>query len=239
MSYAELFSRFSGAFSAGVVASLPWVPLSAIGAAYFRANALLAFLFAVFGAFLGRGGPALLLWGFAAGIAVYALAVSFAPGRLAQALLWGLLPLGAAAAIAPGWREGTRSVLDLASSGLVAGSILVTMILGHWYLVVPGLTFDHLRRMTLIFVGALAARACLEAAPFFFGVPVLAGGTGGIDLVFRLMRCLFGILAPGVLSWMVWQCLKIKSNQSATGILYAISALVLIGEIASHLLKAL
>ncbi len=236
MSYANVFSLFCGTFSAGVVASLPWVPVREIGGAYFRANALLALVFALFAGFLAPGEPAAIwFWTLAAGLAVYVALVSFAPGTGSQILLGLLAVLGAAAATRPAWEAGPRAVADLASSGLLSGSILVTMILGHWYLVVPGLAFDHLKRLTLLFAGALAARAAIEGAAFFAAVPVQAGA---MDFVFALMRYLFGILAPGVMAWMVWECLKLKSNQSATGILYAISALVLIGEIAAHLLKA-
>ena len=31
--------------------------------------------------------------------------------------------------------------------------------------------------------------------------------------------------------WMAWQCAKIESNQSATGILYAVTALIFMGEL--------
>lgn len=238
MSYAGVFSLFCGTFSAGVVASMPWVPVKEIGGAYFRANALLALVFALFAGFLAPEEPATVwFWALAGGLALYAGVVSFAPGTGSQALLAGLLFLAAAAATRPAWGAGLAPVLDLATSGLLSGSILVTMMLGHWYLVVPGLSFAHLKRLTLLFVAALGARGAVEGMALW-GSPVFSGAGGSMDFVFTLMRYLFGILAPGVMAWMVWQCLKIKSNQSATGILYAISALVLIGEIASHLLKA-
>ena len=46
----------------------------------------------------------------------------------------------------------------------------------------------------------------------------------------------FGLLLPLVFSWMVIQCVKIESNQSATGILYAAVVLVLIGEMIGNFL---
>ena len=49
--------------------------------------------------------------------------------------------------------------------------------------------------------------------------------------IFILARWGFGLLAPIVMAWMTWKCVQIKSNQSATGILYVILAFVLIGEI--------
>ena len=48
---------------------------------------------------------------------------------------------------------------------------------------------------------------------------------------FLMTRLLFGFIAPLVLLFMVWRCVRIRSNQSATGILYVVVAFVLIGEI--------
>jgi hypothetical protein len=66
------------------------------------------------------------------------------------------------------------------------------------------------------------------------GVDDLASGSAGFflgDGIFILARSVFGLLAPAALAWMTWQCVRIRSNQSATGILYVILAFVLIGEI--------
>jgi len=66
-----------------------------------------------------------------------------------------------------------------------------------------------------------------------------AGGTGFLidPGVFILARVIFGFLAPAVFAWMALQCVRIRSNQSATGILYVTLAFVLIGElIALHFL---
>ena len=45
------------------------------------------------------------------------------------------------------------------------------------------------------------------------------------------IQVLFGFAAPLVLLWMTWKCVQIRSNQSATGILYVTVVFVLIGEI--------
>lgn len=227
--------RFCAAFAGGVLAVLPWIPLRDLRPAFFRANALLALLLALFAAGLGGGarGAGPWLWVTAGACALYAALVSTGSRlwagvglALALAASWGGLALHA--------RARGASFLDLASSGLLAGSVVVTMILGHWYLVVPNLSFAHLKRLTAISAGALALRATVEAlAMARAGAPE----AGPLGFVFTLMRFLFGLAAPAVLFWMVWQCLKIRSNQSATGILYAMTALVLVGEVASHLLR--
>ena len=57
-----------------------------------------------------------------------------------------------------------------------------------------------------------------------------------ITLVFYGQRVLFGLVAPLTLSWMIWQTVKIRSTQSATGILYVAVVFVLFGELLSHYL---
>ena len=47
----------------------------------------------------------------------------------------------------------------------------------------------------------------------------------------RALVIVFGFVAPAALVWMTWRCVQIRSNQSATGILYVSLAFVLIGEI--------
>ncbi|MEM7233381.1 MAG: hypothetical protein AAF517_14480, partial [Planctomycetota bacterium] len=53
------------------------------------------------------------------------------------------------------------------------------------------------------------------------------------DGVFLSARLLFGLLAPLVLVGLTWGCLRVESNQSATGILYVIVAFVFLGELLS------
>jgi len=45
------------------------------------------------------------------------------------------------------------------------------------------------------------------------------------------MRFAWGLVLPAVLGWMVWQTVKIRSTQSATGILYVCTLAVFTGEI--------
>ena len=54
-----------------------------------------------------------------------------------------------------------------------------------------------------------------------------------IDGIFFWQRLLFGLAGPAVLSYLTWETAKIRSTQSATGILYIAFALVLFGELIS------
>ena len=60
-----------------------------------------------------------------------------------------------------------------------------------------------------------------------------------IDGVFFWQRILFGLLGPVVLAYMTWETAKIRSTQSATGILYVDFFTVIVGEVlAKYLLVA-
>jgi len=156
------------------------------------------------------------------------------------------LPFFAAAAIGGGvaiclnvFRFGALGVANsLLSTGLL-GSSLMAMLLGHWYLTQPKLSITELMRVTwayllflgarLIFAGWQVAALCStrsEAEVYRF----LMGSSPGI---FLLMRIVWGILAPVGLAYFVWKTVKLRSTQSATGILYVVDLAVLTGETVS------
>lgn len=251
MSHAEVFSRFAATLAAGIMVSALCVPLARLGRSFFRFNAFLAALLAALAAALAPVEASgvilaphklgsLLLWTFTGACAICAALLPLAPSLVARLLLWAATALGTVAATYPAWGDGA-ALADGVGSGLLSGSVLVAMILGHWYLVVPGLSFSHLRRMTAFFIAALAGRAVVEGWGLLraWGGEGATGATGAdpLQTVFLSMRFCFGLAAPAVLAGMVWQCVQIRSNQSATGILYVVAALVLVGEIAAHLLK--
>ena len=60
-----------------------------------------------------------------------------------------------------------------------------------------------------------------------------------LDGVFFWQRVLFGLLGPVVLAYMTWETAKIRSTQSATGILYVDFFTVIVGEVlAKYILVA-
>ena len=127
----------------------------------------------------------------------------------------------------------------LLSSAALLGSSVVAMTLGHWYLLTPNISFAPLRRLTIALAVSLAARSTILVVAFvcqqgLWSDAIEASGMTSFLLsegIFHLARVLFGIAAPLVLIGLVWKCVKIRSNQSATGILYVIVAFVILGEI--------
>src|SRR5438034_11228773 len=59
----------------------------------------------------------------------------------------------------------------------------------------------------------------------------------GTDATFWLpVRWILGLIAPLVLGWMAWETARIRSTQSATGILYVVVIVCFLGELMSLLL---
>jgi hypothetical protein len=126
------------------------------------------------------------------------------------------------------------------------------MILGHTYLNVPGLSIGHLQRLSIVFMGTVAARLAVAAVSLVRGGsslgptlallfhtgdgPIPEGAGDPFVFVFVLVHVLAGMVFPAVLAVMVWRTAAIASTQSATGILYVALVLVIMGELASRYL---
>ena len=161
---------------------------------------------------------------------------------------FGLMPLTQHTLVARGVETTAPGFFDagVLSATLLLGATNVGMILGHWYLLMRRLSFEHLLRFAQIVLGAVALRAIVVvammtslerfdpglAASF---IPPLWSLHG--DLFFFLMRLLWGLLLPLVLGIMVLRCAQEKANQAATGMLYVMEVSVLFGELfAAYLL---
>jgi hypothetical protein len=159
----------------------------------------------------------------------------------------GMLALAAAAALsaaaADGWsaarigEDGWVYALNAVAAAALLGTVIVAMILGHWYLVRRRLEVRHLVRFALLFAGATGVRAVLLAGAVLFTGVVSPRGLGGhlVDLTIHLgfffwTRVLFGLVGPAVFAFMVYETARIRSTQSATGILYVAVLFVVIGE---------
>lgn len=124
--------------------------------------------------------------------------------------------------------------LDAPTAGLLLGSVLGAMFLGHWYLNTPTMELAPLRRLVLLVAVAAIARAAVCGTGL-----VLQIQQGPTPLVaFIALRWLAGLIGVGALAVMTWQTLKIPNTQSATGILYVAVIGVFIGELTSQLLSA-
>jgi hypothetical protein len=162
------------------------------------------------------------VWRLAHGLALAAIATAFALSLGSEGFL-------SEAELAP----RTLATLSGLMSGVVAGSVGLAMVLGHWYLTVPNLDVGHLRRINRVSVGAmigslsLLAMSCIVFREQLRGSdPPLFSTWGWFHLGTRIA---VGLALPLLFAWMAAESLKFQNTRSATGILYASTVLVLIG----------
>jgi hypothetical protein len=117
--------------------------------------------------------------------------------------------------------------LAVLAGAAALGSSLVALSLGHWYLVSPTMAVRPLVRITLVCLAALLVQTLL----LVIALPRL---TDYVLLV--AVRAVFGLVVPIGACIMAWRTARIRSLDSATGLLYIVVALVLAGEITARAL---
>lgn len=133
---------------------------------------------------------------------------------------------------------GMGAPLAVVAGAMALGSGLTGLSLGHWYLVSPTLSVQPLIRVTFLCIGALVLQALLLPALLLTPDAPRAGVQQMIteDQLFLGVRVVFGILVPLAAAIMTWRTARIRSLDSATGLLYIVAALILAGEIAARTL---
>ena len=252
---ASVLFLFLAHLAIGIAASLLLVGQTA-GVKFFRFNAgLAAVLLLIALAFrpdppagapaAGLGYGALLV---ATGsLLVYWATIGRALASLRPVLLWTTALGGVAALVAQAmsWsvvEAGPSPWLTAASflsSAALLGGSCTAMILGHWYLVLPSMDVSLLQRIVKFHIGSTAVRIAVVGAVIAVALATWRAPSGAgfdrymlsIEGVFLWQRVLFGLLGPAVLSYLTWETAKIRSTQSATGILYVDFFTVIVGEV--------
>jgi hypothetical protein len=111
----------------------------------------------------------------------------------------------------------------------------VAWLLGHAYLTATRMTIAPLRRLSVLLAGAVALRILVSLGAV---AAAAAGGSMALaDLGHHWMllslRGGVGLLLPAVFAYMVYDCVRLRSTQSATGILYFASPFIYVGELCS------
>jgi hypothetical protein len=150
--------------------------------------------------------------------------------------LWGAIGAGAAPAAAGNeWAEWFHRAAPV-SSGLLLGTTMAAMLLGHWYLNSPGMELQPLRKLLVAMSAALALQLLLSSYGLW-GALTDSQLDSTQWILFVLLRWTFGLLGVGAMIWMAWQTLKIPNTQSATGILYVAVIGTFVGETMALLLS--
>ena len=126
------------------------------------------------------------------------------------------------------------SIAGALASVALLGSVNLAMLLGHWYLVVRGMSIDPLKRLTIATLAAAIVKIALVVI-----VIAVAWPPPVTKDIFFWMRAGWGLLGPLALYPMVWGTVKIRSTMAATGILYVDVVAVVIGEVLGGWLSAI
>jgi protein NrfD len=190
-----------------------------------------------------------------AAIVVYWLTVGRVLASIRPALVWvacvaGLVALLAQATAATAGGAIDVKVLTIASflsSSALLGGASTAMILGHWYLVIPSMEVSHLQSIVKVHIASMVVRIVVVVAAVLVAIETWQPGLGpsfwhyitSVSGIFFWQRVLFGLGGPALLSYLTWETAKIRSTQSATGILYVDFFTVVVGEVlAKYLLLA-
>ena len=174
--------------------------------------------------------------------AAYALLVGVVATGLAS-ITWDSLVFNKLLNIA-GLQHWLLAVNNIAGAAIL-GTVLLAMVFGHWYLVIPKLSIDHLMLLTKVMMAAILLRmislvgtlALLKLEPSLPLGRVLSVLMLNLDHgLFFWPRLICGIIAPIVLAVMIHSTVQIRHTQAATGLLYVAVIVLLLGEFMSKFL---
>jgi hypothetical protein len=238
---------FALRLAAGMTACLLLLPPAVVNPRFYRVHFLVALGLTTVAAVFARERADWLLWTLLGAAGLFALAGSWvwalegAPGGRALAVLTTLALAGSLAwleaAAAPPGAGFVGPALASVTSAALLGSALTAMLMGHSYLIAPSMSL----RPLLLLIGAVAVSAAARMAAAGFGLWRWTAGpaAGTLDnetVLLLLVRWAVGFAGVLALTWMAWRTARIRSTQSATGILYVVVIFCFLGELTGQLL---
>jgi hypothetical protein len=202
---------------------------------------------ALLGALLPPGAQAdLLHWsiGFTVALIAYAFFCAVMTDRARRVV--GILTIGvgamamakSAAAFGPALGGVATAAVAFVPAALVSGSALAGMLLGHWYLVAPNLSFRPLRRAIDIVFVAIALQAGVIVIVLATAASNVRGELlwSGDAVPFWLLVIGSGIVFTTGVALLTRHFARIRANQPATAMLYVLIISVVMGVVPAHLL---
>jgi hypothetical protein len=251
-----MLAIFALRLATGMIASLLLLNPAHVNPRFFRTHFLTALgLTAVALVFLWDAEDAWLVWVLAAagGLALLGSIVWMLEGTPAGRTLIVLTGLTLAAALGlTRWADVRHADAESArmertelswlladdySSAALLGSATTAMLIGHSYLIAPAMSLTPLLRL----LGALFATTLLRLVLASVGLWYWTGEPSLVNLetgLWLIPRWGLGFAGPLALGWMAWETTRIRSTQSATGILYVVVIFCFLGELTSQLLVA-
>jgi hypothetical protein len=128
-----------------------------------------------------------------------------------------------------------HTILADLTSAAVLGTALSAMLMGHSYLVAPTMSL----RPLMILIAALAIAVASRITVDGLWLWTARRSLGNLDnelILMLLVRWAVGFAGVLALTWMTWRTARIRSTQSATGILYVVVIFCFLGELIGQLL---
>jgi hypothetical protein len=244
-----MLADFALRLAGGMAALLLVAPWRVVPPSFYRTHCLVILGLLVLGALATSREQALPSWWTAAAVGASALAFLASAGwgmgadRLGRPLTWGVVAAVVAVLVGAS-RGGGPALWSLNASGRLAsaaalGSTLSAMLLGHHYLTAPAMSIEPLKRYVRWMGGTLAVRAAFAAAGlalFWWGGAGTSTTASETSPLFLAVRWGMGLAGPALATYLAWRTVRIRSTQSATGILYIATTLVLFGELSAMVL---
>jgi hypothetical protein len=142
----------------------------------------------------------------------------------------------AALAIGPALGGVGAAVVAFLSASLLGGTALAGMLLGHWYLVTPSMSFRPLRlSIYAVFAAVLIDCAVIAAALLTAGGSRQRLISGDQAFLFWLLVIGSGVLFTAAVNAFTLYFARIRANQPATAMLYVLIISVVMGLVPAHL----
>jgi hypothetical protein len=132
---------------------------------------------------------------------------------------------------------GATALMTLLPGALLCGAALGGMLLGHWYLISPGLSFRPLRRAIYAVFLALGVQTVILVIALATASAAARGEVIGqrYGVFFWLLIIGGGLVFTAAVNALTLYFARIRANQPATAMLYVVIITVLMGVVPSHL----
>jgi hypothetical protein len=125
---------------------------------------------------------------------------------------------------------------DFTSAALL-GTATTAMLMGHSYLIAPAISLTPLYRLLAALAVAILLRGAVSGIGLWFWTRDHSFvNLKEVTLYWLPLRWSMSFVGPLVLGWMAWRAARIRSTQSATGILYVVVSFCFLGELTGQLL---
>jgi hypothetical protein len=123
------------------------------------------------------------------------------------------------------------------ASAAILGTATTAMLMGHSYLIAPAMSIVPLQRLLIALFAALVLGTALAGVGVWFWTREHSLlNLEEAAVLWLPVRWGLGFFGPLALCAMAWQTAKIRSTQSATGILYVVVIFCFLGELTGQLL---